>query len=611
MIRGNWIVGAVLLCTVSCSGDAGVTSNTAEIPRPTAKAVGIMLAEVDISSTHRIEFLELSPGQVAMIQSFQTAQEMPIDLEHMLASTGSYGGVYRKLLNDDHAPLSAEMIAADEHLRHLPIPDGSTPRSTNVPPEAPGKSGSPVVAAPSTAAAREPGAPSANAPGDLRTLSGTPNYVANTGTATNVYFHCPDTVEFDGGFCPNWATPSSYPLTDTNEGFVYGFANGSVQQSINWGAIGSNPSWASSWDLMLVNEWVNGAWVTDMQLGLPPGYSWVVTAAGTPTYYQGLISGTVVGYGDHYQLSFPNLSPTGMWPDFSGTEFGNDINGITHDDLAVGGGDWIISKTEEPAFLSVGLSILLYGIYPSPTTTGCFGTIPYSYNLQTYDPGSCPTPLSDGGFNHLGDLVFNTHTSMLYASTNQEGSKNGGIAMWGAANAFYGVVVEEPNDQLAWVAHNPKQDSYDGANFHDMFYSSNSAGTVIHQYMLIMNGSNHELFSNGKISDIVIGNGSGMNIQGGKVSSHGKIWAYVYNSDSTHTIVGINPITGLIGLSYPISEYVTGCDSFEAEGLDVTESATNSPGTSGQIHVQDLCNFDDTDDEWSLSHFSVSDMSRL
>ncbi len=53
-----------------------------------------------------------------------------------------------------------------------------------------------------------------------------------------------------------------------------------------------------------------------------------------------------------------------------------------------------------------------------------------------------------------------------------------------------------------------------------------------------------------------------------------------------------------------------GFTSLEEEGLDITETNPNSPGVTGQIHVQILGN-KISDDEWSLINLAVSDLSRL
>jgi hypothetical protein len=593
MVRsGRLVVFASALSFIGCSGgdslvapvqpEPGSTDIAPAAPE-TAKIDGVLLAEVDVSTTHRIEFWELARGGVALLQMFDSsAGEVPIDLPGLVTQNGSYGAAYRTLVADPNAALSAELVAADEHFHALPIRDAALPLPTDAPPIAAGRSGPALAAGGSATPKLEPG--------QVRTLAGTPTVTFfGYGTAATAGFHCPG-VEFDGGFCPNWGT-----APDTSMGFVSGFANGSVQESINWGAIGSNPSWNTSGDTFTVNEWVSGAWHRDITVPISPGRSLVMSIFNVPTFYQGSITGSAVGYGDHFQLSFPQLRAMPTYPNPADNEFGNDIQGLTHD-----ASNWILSRTDYPILGS---------------NYGCLGMLSFATTLAT-DPGSCPVSITNpGAFNHFGDLVFNPHTGLTYVSVNQTGSTNGGIGVFtmGPSPAFWGFIIEEPGDQVAWLAHNPKFDRVEGRFSKDLFYTSNSAGTVLHQYLLSMNSA-HQFEGNGKLSDIGIGNAaSDYNIQGGKVSSHGKLWVYASVGPTLHKILGINPITGLIGASYsiPVSQAGWCCTGEEAEGLDITEFATGAPGIAGQIHFMDLGNRSLSNDQWVLNHYEVSDLSRL
>jgi len=571
-------VGSISLAIGGCSGEgldaasSGKTGDSAGAntiaagATPTTKVSGQFLARVDITPSHAIEFWEIQPGVVAFIQSLDSAAgEQPIDVESILPVAGGYSGVYRQLMNDEHATLPAELVAADEHFHHLPIRDGFAPASTDVPPQtAQPKTGEPVKQEPKPVAA----------PGGLTTESApVPN--PNPGTARSIGFTCPG-YNTDAGYCPGWQG-------GTDEGYFYGFVNGSVQETMYWHSIATNPqsgptSDGSKWNVYRVNQWINGAWANIIQYAVRPGYTVSSGIVGQATYYQGSTTGNIVGYGDGYRLSFPTVTQLASHPLWAGTSFANDINGITHN-----GDSWILLRTDSGGW-------------------GCTATVPFTGDLAS-EFGRCPNTVPNNtGFNHVGDSVYDPLTGLLYVSLNQSGAKNAAIGvMSGNGSTFHGQTIITPDDQMGWVALDPKT---------RLFYTSNSAGTVIHRNYVVTSPS----ITHVAMPDYIFNNPDGNhNIQGGKVSSHGKLWVYASMSDTVHRIMGIDPYSMLIqtkiDLSIDQGPWCTwACSGEEAEGLDITESPTSE---QGQIHVQDLGNNFWSNDQWTLSNFAVSDRNRL
>jgi hypothetical protein len=559
---------------------------------PSTQIAGQLLAHVDLNANHTVEFWELQPGNVALIQNFNSAGgEQLVELEPLLASRGGYSGLYRALLNDDHAQLPAELVAADERFHHLPIRDGFAPLPSG-PPDATGTVGKAVAvnAAP----------PPVRAPGTLSIQAVSPGNNTSPGTAANFGFQCGG-LNWDGGFCPGWSSQTS------ETGFFGGFANGNVVEAIAWTAIGSNPqsgstSNSSLWDTFNVNQWINGAWVSVVHVGVPPGWSSWSSIGYLPQWYQGSITGNLIGYGENFRLSFPSLTQLPSHPLWVGNSFANDINGITHTSSS-----WILLRTEEGGAFS-GFT----------TAQGCLGLLGLTTDLTT-DPGRCPVYLTNNsGYNHFGDSVFDPVTAKLYVSLNQTNGVNGAIGVFSLDSTlsritgYNGYTVIAPNQGEAWVALNPKALTPSSREF----YTSDPSGTVIHQNQVFVGSSVTSTAQYNISIQNFLNNWATLNIQGGKVSSHGKLWVYNAASSTEHQILGIDPYSGVVAMKVSLSidqgPWCTwACSGEEAEGLDITPTNLNAPGVSGQIHVQDLGNNASANDQWTLSNFSVSDLSRL
>ncbi|HTA90190.1 MAG TPA: hypothetical protein VK745_11455, partial [Polyangiaceae bacterium] len=137
---GRMLLNATALLSVSCGNSkldvasgphasANAASVASGSTRRASHVAGQFLARVSVTTTHTVEFWEIKPGSVAMIQLIKPGgTDKSLDLGPMLRNAGgSYGGLYRQLMNDPNATLSPEMVAADERRSHLPIRDASLP----------------------------------------------------------------------------------------------------------------------------------------------------------------------------------------------------------------------------------------------------------------------------------------------------------------------------------------------------------------------------------------------------------------------------------------------------------------------------------------------------
>jgi len=326
------------------------------------------------------------------------------------------------------------------------------------------------------------------------------------------------------------------------------------------------------------------------------------------------VDGNVVAFADRQRLSFPQLSQITTYPHWSTTNFGNDIEGITHQQTPAlanapwwaAQGGWILSRTE----FSSGRSA--YGVV---------GFVGFQFDLFSVAPDRYefkePQVWQDHGFHHFGDIQYDPQTARLYISINDRDNTRAGIGILDASRAGWtanssdvidlGAVTftEQLNTECAWAAYNGKN---------GVFYTTNgSAARVLHRHTLSFAQPGKPTES--PLDDLPFINADSTlsptsNIQGGKASSHGKLWIYAKpDEDPGHTaLIGVDPYSGIVHVKIRIT---LGDSSEEAEGLDITEAPTGSPGIGGQIHVQDLQNRSLSNDAWNLLNFQASDLARL
>lgn len=181
--------------------------------------------------------------------------------------------------------------------------------------------------------------------------------------------------------------------------------------------------------------------------------------------------------------------------------------------------------------------------------------------------------------------------------------------MWLAGSGYEGAVVVADHE-LAWLALNPKNRE---------FYASQGFAPAIQHYELssyIGSSASHPPTAK-HLSDIKLVNGPIDGIQGGKVSSHGKLWVDSLSSDQLRLIFwGVDPYSGIIQVTHPVFVVTAADYHFEAEGLDITEptsafDALPNRLVGGVIHAQFLANLPITSDGWASINLNVSDPNRL
>lgn len=570
------------LQTHSTSGDAPSAAEREPTQQTAAEvATGELLARVSVTPSHNVEFWQSRQGDVLMVQTFDTTVgDQSLELGPMLLSAGgSLAGLYRVLLKDASASIPPELSSADEHRRHLPIRDASVPVTSAVIPTS-GVTG--------TASKAEI---EATDPGTLHSLS-----FKHSGGGVDTGFSSTDfcgqslTVGTytDGGWCP----PGAYNS----------FVTGNTQETMYWESVGHNaqPSGGALATFVVRQYWSNGSFTTAFSYGLAPNHTVQATAIGTGATYQGRITGTTVAFAERWRLSFPSLTYLEVSPHWnSANAFTNDLNGITHKSA-----EWIMSRTIESS-----------GGNP---VYGCLASLG---DLGRYPGNPCPAGEIQAwrnlGYNHYGDLVWDPATNKYYVSMTQSGNLHGSVGVFDSTATPIGIAEVNPGGGCSWIAVNPKNRAF--------YFSS---GVALSQRSIWVLGStvlSTDLPDIQLVNLAATPNGEIEDIEGGKVSSHGKLWVNSFHTDLATgdrggVIYGIDPYSGIIQVAQTLvfnwpQKNAFGHDTEEAEGLDITDDSFTLP-IPGQIHVQNLRNnvltSDFTsDDSWELVHYQVSDMSRL
>ena len=637
---GRMLLSVTVLLSVSCGNSkldvasgphasANAASVASGSTRRASHVAGQFLARVSVTTTHTVEFWEIKPGSVAMVQLIKPGgTDKSLDLGPMLRNAGgSYGGLYRQLMNDPNATLSPEMVAADERRSHLPIRDASLPLPARpAPPHPPRTHGTPAVV---------PSQASANI--QLGTLS-LQSMVVDGG---DVYdnsgitdFDC-NGPEVDGGWCP----PGAY------NSYIYGESDEVIYYDVD----GYNPQNYPS-DYGYENDdtfyiWENDAnnpdagWVTDLDWDLWPNETLRVTFAGSPAQFFGEVDGNVVAFADRYRLSFPSLSfayngPS--WNEGEGT-FANDIEGIAHAHCP-GAADcdpglWFFSRTEfsegDSVHGQIGISGDLGGV-----AYNCTHDEPSNWWSGTYHI-----------YAHYGDIVYEpvsnpVATGMLVVSLNDKDNNHAGVGFLGVVptpsnqcgNTLvdWGTVMLSAGEQAPCVAVTHKylnklvSPDSSGRSFVEepndvhLYIPSSAQANLLHEYIVdyptdtLVWGPYDTKLINANGVKTPVNNPNGL-----KVSSHGKL--YMWGVESTNFIgmlYGIDPFSGVIQTQFAQS-YGRPQDSLlwtgvESEGLDIVDP-TDVGLTSGapEILLQILADSPVETDQWQLTHLSVSDASRL
>jgi hypothetical protein len=585
---------------------------------------GEHLAHIDFSATQTIDFWEVQPGNVIMLQNWDTsAGEESFDLSPILVRAhGLLGGVYQLLVKDENAVVPPALVAADERRRKQPIHDAASGAPAVVMPAVPAK-GLTHGALAKGSVVKAPNEPSPTATellasengGALQVKKLTPDEAVGglSFPKTGPFFCQPPHTE--GGYCPGWGIGGV--LGDS----YYGFVNGSPTDAIFYDSMGRNPQDGDLKDPALMDYYelyqvINNEWARIFRNKVYRQHAIRVTYVGAPIALWGQISGNLVQYGDGYRLPFTNVTRSPYEMSWVDCDFCNDVQGMTHVNYFSNAG-WFLSRTQ------FGLDKeSKYGVIGWVKFTRTLGSPEYWPYQDTSDPGyQMPQAWLDKGFRHYGDLSVDQPHGRLFVSINDEHNKKGGIGVLGITGNLYGppglrdlgTVILNPDDSASWVA-------YDATA--GWFYTPRgSSGIHVNSLSFSTPGAPAATF----VQDVDFVNTASLSeaidkIGGAKVSTHGKLWAWAATSFRKYELLGIDPYSGMIQVRFSVQtnpdEFCSwiscGDDREEAEGIDITIPPIRMPDVTmdGNIHVQLLGN-EISDDKVKIVNFKADDLSRL
>ncbi|WP_437620269.1 hypothetical protein [Sorangium sp. So ce1151] len=527
-------------------------------PDSAAESGAPALAVVRISATHTVEFRELDPGLIVLVEAGSVdVHDEPVDLSEVLRRP--LPEAFSHLAPGEPVP-AALSEAEDRRAARFSLRD-STANAAPPGPAVVGHDQHRIEAQ----RAREA---NLDVPEDGALLGTAPLAVEWDWTG--------DARWFEQNFCERNTVDSAWCPT-------------------NVGAAGTGWRETMYFDTTLMNaDFGTDASAKVETWNCDGGCSWKVFANETiaPRYwrrffletigwYRSSLSGTRVHLAERFRNATPPFTAISDYPFDRSFEAGNDLQGVTHDQFS-----WYFTRAKTA--------------WPNPTRSHIW-RVPVGTDLN-----ASPTLYNNpwhGVYNHFGDIVH--VNGKIYVPLETSGGSGAGaaIGVFNTALEYYGY-AELPGPQgssCPWIAYNPKD---------ELFYSSSFDPAYVDRYKITVESSvsiTHE----GRF-ELRDGNGNPTSltrVQGGKFSTSGKL--YLSQDVQGGGIVVVDPYNGRIQKSIPVVFDREG-ESEELEGLDIWDLEDGSaPGVRGHVHVLMIQNEGLSNDDWYFKHFRVTGPENL
>jgi hypothetical protein len=559
---------AGLVIVAGCSSkspgaDPTERTSTSE-PRLQAEAETKLLARVDLSKTHAVEFYRFKDDHIGMreIGQVDDADER-IDFEPLAGKSAVE--IFRTLSKDPQKaiPQALEEAVAVKH----PSPQPTDPPPIDPPKEPPTPSTGDRVPA---LGARTPIGGSGS--GLQPTALGQTKKAAAWGDAAWWTYQFCQTHDVDSVWClPDYAWASTGARWT-----MYYEANG-----MNLGSTSVATYWIDEW-------W--GYWQRIVTEDLYPG-QWVSWVFEKNTYMYSAISGNDPDWHIHFSERFrnaaPDMSQTTVWPDNDAHYWTEELQGVTQD-----GSSWYIAnRTNLMSF-------------------------PMTSDLHYYPSRNVPNPWSYW-WAHMGAPAYGWNNGKVVVPLEVDGG-NGGHASRPAFGIFDGYLnalsvqytptpplnAGIPDEQSGnggnpWIAFNPQDQRY---------YSSGYDPTWIYVYDIWYSPYNVTFSRAFQIRD-----DWGNPIQlhragGGSFSPTGRLYLSLddtSNSDWARVVV-IDVHNGRVHKTHWIERHLTWPLPEEIEGVTFWNSNGTAPGgIDGQLHVA-LIDVTNGQDDWYFKHYTFN-----
>ncbi|WP_437995826.1 hypothetical protein WMF26_32020 [Sorangium sp. So ce185] len=530
---------------------ACVDSGAAQPDNP-AESDASALAVARLSDTHAVEFRELEPGLVALVEVGSVDErDEPVDLSEILRRPLPEAFSYLA----PGEPIPAALINAEDRRAARISQRDSTADAAPPEPVALGHDQQRVELRRAWEA--NPEARSAGA------LLGTASLAVEwdwTG----------DARWFEQNFCERSTVDSSWCPTNV------GWAWTGWRETMYFDTTLMNADFSANASAKVETWNCNGgcSWKIFANETIAPRY-WRRFWFETVGWYRSSLSGARVHLTERFRKATPPFTAISDYPFDRSFEAGNDLQGVTHD-----ASNWYFTNAKLA--------------WPNPTRSHIW-RVPVGADLN-----ASPTIYNNpwhGVYNHFGDIVHVSGKIYVPLETGGGSGTGSAIGVFNTALQYYGYAVL-PGPQggsCPWIAYNPKD---------SLFYSSSFDTSYIDKYEITV-GSSVSITHRGRF-ELRDGNGNPTpltRVQGGKFSSSGKL--YLSQDVQGGGIVVVDPYNGRIQKRIPVVFDKNGEDE-ELEGLDIWDlDDGRAPGVRGHVHVLMIQNEDLSNDDWYFKHFRV------
>jgi hypothetical protein len=319
-------------------------------------------------------------------------------------------------------------------------------------------------------------------------------------------------------------------------------------------------------------------WVTAYEIALVPG-QWALYTWQGQVSFRSMIYGknqSAVHFVDKYRRHATYFTQSGQYPLRQGWDFGNDIQGVTHDS-----NNWYMSRTN-----------YLFGKYGELIKIGKGTDLGNEQGGEVTQPSEWLRL-----YDHYGDLSLVNGNLMVAA----DGPAGCAVGVFRTTNlSLVGFKKLSTAGGCGWLAYNPRDRVY---------YTGLPGGGSNLLGRFSISVLNNEITTSQNSNLLLTSSVSG--IQGGEFSARGVLWVWVGINTLPLHLYAIDPNNGFIYHRAAFNGTGTPSD-WEAEGITVWDlTGGGAPNIGGHLHLQVLDNDDWSKDQFTFWHLKADTPAAL
>ena len=561
----------------ACSGEggqgSGEVSGPPQLEQPAEAQAGELLARVDITKTHYVEFRGLVDGKAGLgIIEYGQQGEPPLDRSDWDALGAE--AVYARLAK---VPAPSALVRAAEINRAKQSEPVKVKSDEFELPTLKRDSKSIHI---TRNAAESPNIDLIQKPQTTIPLSDGTGIDSVDGLGKSTQGVYGDNAWFTQNFCA--------PTTDIEASTIwcmpgYGSVQGGTRYTMYYSAAGmAAPASQGANFYVEWYDWSASVWRSQYSVRLTPGQYVTYTWNGEVTFRSSIygVNNSAVHFVDKQRRQISYLNHYTDYPSDVGWDFGNDIQGLTHD-----ASNWFMTRSD-------------YGL-DSKSDYGQLTKIPVSRDLYSEPTNVVSEPTAwRGQYNHYGALA--RRSSYLYVPMDGPGGCAVGVFSTSTLAAV-GKQVLSTAGKCGWIAYNP----FDG-----LFYApiEGQGNNKVFKYSISVSGSTVSVTPKG-----VLTLSSGIaHAAGADFSARGTMWVVAGLGSQPLYLYAVDSQNGFVYFRQSFSRGGGPNEDFEAEGVTLWDlSGGQAPGIRGHVHLQILRNDDLSDDQLWINHLVATDPSAL